>query len=181
MMTLTYFRQYMPDMTDTDNHALAQRGIGFLCDENGLDWYESQALFSDNTVKVQYNLEGIVNNLSRDISMLYPENMSIVELDPSAIPDDLTPNGLWHWDGKQFIDLSQTDTVQQQTAQQKKTALLALAAQKIAPLEDAEILGDITEDEATQLLAWRRFRLQVNRIDITLAPNIDWPVRPDEQ
>lgn len=42
---------------------------------------------------------------------------------------------------------------------------LALAALRIAPLEDAVSLGEATAAEEAALLAWRRYRVAWNRID----------------
>ncbi|MEX6277077.1 tail fiber assembly protein [Providencia hangzhouensis] len=179
MITVKHFQRYTPDENDVEKFNLAARGIGFLRDETGRDWYEVQALFAADTIKVQYDRDGIVTNMVQDISTLYPENMSVTEFPRSELPKQLAANGYWCWDGTQFIDKSQSSEVLQQAAQYKKAQLIALATQKIAPLEDAEILRDITDTESTQLAEWRRFRLQVNRIETTLAPHIDWPVPPN--
>ncbi|HEP0305453.1 TPA: tail fiber assembly protein [Providencia rettgeri] len=178
MITVKHFQRYTPDENDVGKFNLAARGIGFLRDENGLDWYDAQALFAPDTVKVQYDRDGVVTNIVQDISTLYPENMSVTEFHPSELPKQLAANGYWCWDGAKFIDQSQSPDALQQATQQQKAQLIALATQAIAPLEDAEILGDITDSESTQLAQWRRFRLEVNRVDTTLAPSIDWPVQP---
>ncbi|EAN4013524.1 phage tail protein, partial [Salmonella enterica] len=47
--------------------------------------------------------------------------------------------------------------------------------EKIAPLQDAVDLDEATDKEKASLLAWRKYRVQVNRVD-TLKPV--WPEKP---
>lgn len=56
--------------------------------------------------------------------------------------------------------------------------LLATAAIAIAPLQDADDLGIATEAETALLKEWKRYRVAVNRCDLTLATPA-WPVAPD--
>lgn len=57
-------------------------------------------------------------------------------------------------------------------AESKKQRLLAEATAVIAPLQDAVDFGDATDEEATKLLAWKKYRIQINRVD---ASNPEWP------
>ncbi|EIZ0225435.1 tail fiber assembly protein, partial [Escherichia coli] len=45
-------------------------------------------------------------------------------------------------------------------------------------LQDAVDLELATEEEVTQLAAWKRYRVLLNRIDTSTAPEIKWPVTP---
>lgn len=58
-----------------------------------------------------------------------------------------------------------------------RDALLAIAATRIAPLQDAVDLDMATDEERDQLLAWKQFRVAVNRVDLTLA-SPTWPGAP---
>ncbi|EEN0465524.1 hypothetical protein C3O24_22790, partial [Salmonella enterica subsp. enterica serovar Stanleyville] len=60
-------------------------------------------------------------------------------------------------------------------AEETKNNLLQMATEKIAPLQDAVDLGEATDDEKTRLMAWKKYRVQVNRVDTT---NPDWPDKP---
>lgn len=53
------------------------------------------------------------------------------------------------------------------------------AARMIAPLQDAVDLDMATEAEKAALLAWKKYRVLLNRVDISSAPDIDWPEPPD--
>lgn len=66
-------------------------------------------------------------------------------------------------------------------AESKKQAILDLATQKIAPLQDAVDLDMATDDEKTQLTAWKKYRVLVNRVDTSTAPDITWPISPDDE
>lgn len=71
-------------------------------------------------------------------------------------------------------------TAEQYTAiaESQKVRLLDTATLKINPLQDAVDLGIATDDEKTQLLAWKKYRVSVNRVDTSEAPDITWPVAP---
>ncbi|WP_426618261.1 tail fiber assembly protein [Pseudomonas rustica] len=55
---------------------------------------------------------------------------------------------------------------------------LSAATKAIAPLQDAVDLGMDTEDESARLTAWKRYRVTVNRIDLT-DPSPSWPAMPE--
>ncbi|MBS0057114.1 tail fiber assembly protein [Yersinia sp. Marseille-Q3913] len=83
------------------------------------------------------------------------------------------------WSGAKWV----TDKVLQkaaavQEAEEKKTRLLNAAAAKIAPLQDAVDTGMATDDDKEQLAAWKTYRVLLNRIDTSKAPDIEWPVVP---
>lgn len=64
-------------------------------------------------------------------------------------------------------------------AEKKKSLLLAEAQSAIAPLQDAFELDMATEEEKVLLLTWKKYRVLLNRIDTSLAPEINWPVPPE--
>ncbi|SOE50872.1 Tail fiber assembly protein [Orrella dioscoreae] len=61
-----------------------------------------------------------------------------------------------------------------------RQALLADAALRIAPLQDAVDLGTATEEETAKLLAWKRYRVELNRIEQQdgYPRTIGWPTPP---
>ncbi len=63
-------------------------------------------------------------------------------------------------------------------AEQQKQSLLAEANNAIAPLQDAVDLDMATDEEVAQLTAWKKYRVLLNRIDTSLAPDIEWPEKP---
>ncbi|WP_272680917.1 tail fiber assembly protein [Providencia sp. PROV129] len=60
-------------------------------------------------------------------------------------------------------------------AKYQKQVLLNEATAAIAPLQDAVDLGIATDEERAQLRAWKEYRVQVNRVDVGLGMNVNWP------
>ncbi len=52
------------------------------------------------------------------------------------------------------------------------------ARRAIEPLQAAVDLADATEAEAARLIAWRRYLVALNRVDLDADP-VAWPVAPD--
>lgn len=63
-------------------------------------------------------------------------------------------------------------------AEQQKQSLLVEANNSIAPLQDAVELGMATEAEAAALQEWKKYRVLLNRVDTSTAPDIGWPENP---
>lgn len=66
-------------------------------------------------------------------------------------------------------------------AQSKRSTALAVATEKIAPLQDAVDLGVATEAETTSLTKWKTYRVLVNRVPTQpgFPTAIDWPSMPE--
>ncbi|MCC8379571.1 tail fiber assembly protein [Xenorhabdus sp. PB30.3] len=71
-----------------------------------------------------------------------------------------------------------TPEARQRWAEQDKQRLMAQASKAIAPLQDAVDLGMATPIEKTTLMAWRKYRVLLNRVDCSAAPDIHWPTQP---
>lgn len=63
-------------------------------------------------------------------------------------------------------------------AESQKAQIAACAEQSIRPLERAKQLGIATDDELTALTEWERYSVLLMRVDTYLAPNIEWPQKP---
>lgn len=63
--------------------------------------------------------------------------------------------------------------------QSRRNALLANAAAAMGPLQDAVDLDEATAAEAAMLTAWKKFRVAVNRVDLTVADPV-WPPPPSD-
>ncbi|WP_196245622.1 tail fiber assembly protein, partial [Xenorhabdus bovienii] len=60
----------------------------------------------------------------------------------------------------------------------QKQNLMSTAREKIAICQDAVDLGIATDAEKSALTEWRKYRVLLNRIDCTTAPDIKWPKQP---
>lgn len=47
--------------------------------------------------------------------------------------------------------------------------------------QDAKDLGMATDNELGLLLAWKEYRVLLNRIDASTAPVIEWPTAPAQK
>lgn len=161
-------------------------GVIFLASEDGQDWYECQALFSDNTVKVMYDAEGIIYALVNKpvpqrgdvyaVSMLWPVDMSVVEMAVDDCPADCQADGTWRYtDGR--IEKIPVDNIA--VAENKKSQLMADANAAIAPLERAVKLGMATDEEVERLNVWERYSVLLSRVKSEDAPDIEWPEKPE--
>lgn len=72
----------------------------YLQDDNGIDWYAAQKLFSPDTVKLAYDESGIICAINSDVSMLWPIGLSVIELNLTKLPKRCLANGEWVFDGK---------------------------------------------------------------------------------
>ncbi len=63
-------------------------------------------------------------------------------------------------------------------AEDKRNRLRAEADSSIQPLQDASDLGIATDDEVSQLVAWKKYRIMLMRIDTRGAEKSIWPKQP---
>ncbi|WP_033782138.1 tail fiber assembly protein [Pantoea sp. 9140] len=63
-------------------------------------------------------------------------------------------------------------------AESRKASLMAEATVAINPLQDAVDLGEATSKEEALLKSWKQYRVTLNRMDLSSAPDIKWPERP---
>ncbi|EJZ7020849.1 tail fiber assembly protein [Salmonella enterica] len=103
--------------------------------------------------------------------------------DPGPLPENVTsvsPGGEYQkWDSKAKVwvkDEAAEAAARLREADETKNRLLQMASGKIAPLQDAVDLGIATDDEKAQLDKWKKYRVLVNRVDIS---NPDWPQKPN--
>lgn len=64
-------------------------------------------------------------------------------------------------------------------AEFNKQSLMNTATNVIAPLEDASVLGIATKEETESLIKWQTYRVLLNRVDTSKAPDIEWPEVPE--
>lgn len=82
------------------------------------------------------------------------------------------------WDGQKWVtDAKAQHAADVAAAEQKKAFLLAEANIAIAPLQDAFDLDMATDAEKALLLAWKKYRVLLMRVD-TAKP--EWPTPPGE-
>jgi len=146
-------------------------------DENGTDWYELRDReWQGENCFIAVGADGFVSTWAENPNFLtLSEGVSIYELDSAALPEDISTLAYRYQDG-QFIPFVQPAA---EVAEQRKNALLSQATAAIAPLQDAVDIDDVTDAERERLKAWKTFRVALNRLDLSAAPDIDWPAVPE--
>ncbi|HIH9052046.1 TPA: tail fiber assembly protein, partial [Escherichia coli] len=57
--------------------------------------------------------------------------------------------------------------------------VIQVASEHIAPLQDAADLEIATEEETSLQEVWKKYRVLLNRVDTSTAPDIEWTEEPD--
>lgn len=63
-------------------------------------------------------------------------------------------------------------------ADAEKLRLLTNASVLMGPLQDAVDSEEASDAEKSSLAAWKKYRIQLNRLDVSKAPDITWPEPP---
>ncbi|MEE7572367.1 tail fiber assembly protein [Citrobacter werkmanii] len=171
MQSFGKFTPYTPDTTDRPQ-IIDGQNVMFLRDEKGNDWYDVIELFDESTtLKIGYDDDGRVRTFSTNIHALFPVNLSVVELPATEDNLRVTLGADWFYqDGKlqQIRDyLAQAET--------ERDRRMAEATARIDWLEAAQKDGDISAEEETELAALRANRTKLRRLDLSSAPDVNWP------
>ncbi|TXE36452.1 tail fiber assembly protein [Serratia marcescens] len=170
MKLLKNLKQYTPD-----EPALGG-AVAYLCDEDGNDWYEQQKEFSPDTVKIAYDSDGIIWAVSRDVSMLWPVNLSVAEIAEEKIPGELTDVGLWAFDGKSITPRKYSESERIKLVEEKKKQLLADANQKTQAWQTQLMLGMISDADKKLLITWMEYVQKIQALDGNEV--VKWPEPP---
>lgn len=169
------FTPYTPDTTDRPK-IIDGQNVLFLQDDKGNDWYDVIKLFNESeTLKIGYDDDGRVRTFTTNIHAFFPVNMSVVELPATKANLRVTLGDDWFYkDGKlQQIRNHLAD------AEAERDNRMAEVTTRIDWLEDAQKDGDISSNEETELATWRAYRTALRRLDLSTAPDINWPEVPD--
>ncbi|ELC2811494.1 tail fiber assembly protein [Salmonella enterica] len=147
-------------------------GVIWLYSEDGKNWYDEQKNFAADTLKIAYDKNGVIVNISKDVSTINPSGLSVVELPNITANRRADIYGGWVFDGEKVIKRVYTSEELRQQAEVKKLKLLEEAETVITPLARAVKRGIATDEEQKRLESWELYSVMVNRVD-TAAP--DWP------
>ncbi|MDE1587987.1 tail fiber assembly protein [Klebsiella quasipneumoniae] len=106
---------------------------------------------------------------------------SHVITEPGPIPDTVTTSApstpYDKWNGSAWVtDADAQHAADVAVADLQKKELIAEASAYISILQDAVALNMATDEEKSQLSSLQVYRILLNRVDTSLAPNIVWPV-----
>ncbi|ECC9153538.1 tail fiber assembly protein [Salmonella enterica subsp. salamae] len=168
-------------------------GAYFLESEDGQDWYECQSLFSDDTAKIMYDHEGVIWGVVNTpvpqrgntyaVSMLWPVNMSVAEIDAADCPDDCRGDGSWLYRDGQVLPVPVDYQAKAETTRQK---LLNDADNAIKDWRTELALGIISDENKAALILWMNYINVLKSLDLagvsdeTTFTAIWWPSLPQE-
>ncbi|ECI0416247.1 tail fiber assembly protein [Salmonella enterica subsp. salamae] len=150
----------------------------WLYSEDGKNWYEQQKNFAADTLKIAYDQNGVIVNISKDVSTINPTGLSVVELPNITANRRADIYGGWVFDGEKVIKRVYTTEELRRQAESKKAKFLEDAEAVITRLARAVKLGIATDEEQKRLEAWELYSVLVNRVDTS---NPDWPDKPASQ
>ncbi|EFG8316200.1 tail fiber assembly protein [Escherichia coli] len=151
-------------------------GVVWLYTEDGKNWYEEQKNFQPDTIKIAYDKNNVIVTVSKDVSTINPEGLSVVEVSDITANRRADNNVNWMFlDGK-VVKREYTKQELQQQAELQKSALLSEAESVIQPLERAVRLNMATNEERARLESWERYSVLVSRVD---TANPEWPQKPE--
>ncbi|MBD8249964.1 tail fiber assembly protein [Pantoea agglomerans] len=111
---------------------------------------------------------------------LTPEKLyhpSLVWVDITALPEQ--PDVDYQYsDGVFSAPVSEAENAVL-NARSRLAAEMDEANRAIAPLQDAVDISIATDEEIARLAEWKKYRVMLSRIDITTAPDISWPLKPE--
>lgn len=149
-------------------------GAYFLESEDGQDWYECQSLFSDDTAKIMYDPEGVIWGVVNQpvpqrgntyaVSMLWPVNMSVAEIDAADCPDDCRGDGSWLYRDGKVLPVPVDYQAKAETTRQK---LLNDADNAIKDWRTELTLGIISDENKAALILWMNYINVLKSLDLT--------------
>ncbi|HAJ2748583.1 TPA: short-chain fatty acid transporter [Escherichia coli] len=100
-----------------------------------------------------------------------------------SLPENVTwlsPEGEFQkWNGTSWVKDEEAEKLFRiREAEETKNSLMQVASEHIAPLQDAADLEIATEEETSLLEVWKKYRVLLNRVDTSTAPDIEWPAVP---
>lgn len=148
---------------------------------------DAPTLPDDNNKAVRRNISGTAWEVVDDFrsKVVYStetgQQEEVTEI--GGLPDYLTlyaPQTIYDkWDGMKWVtDIDAQRLADVNIATAKKAELIAEATVVIAPLADAKAGGYIDDADIPRLTEWQRYRYALTKVDVSAAPDIEWPIAP---
>ncbi|WP_160297561.1 tail fiber assembly protein [Pantoea anthophila] len=191
MLNFGPFKKYTPDIpainessTDEEKEqaakiqSLTDMNIIFVRCKSGQDWYESQALFSPDTMKIVYDEAGRIVSFDMDVSKLWPINCWVAEVDASDIPEGMDRLGGWAYRNGKVRAYEHTAAELQEMAERTRSSLLTKARAYTSDWQAELALGLLPDTDKAQLVEWMAYIRQLKETDIGSVPESAWPAPP---
>lgn len=142
----------------------------FLESEDGQGWYAAQKLFADDTVKIQYDSNGVITAVVDApvpqrgniyaVSMLWPVNASVAEIAVADYPAGVAIEGTWKFDEETqtvYQDSAAVDAATLAANTRLRNQYAADAALNIATLQAGITINRSVVGDSDALTAWRGY------------------------
>ncbi|ALR75852.1 tail fiber assembly protein [[Enterobacter] lignolyticus] len=135
------------------------------------------AVYADNkwTVEPDFRAETVYSTSTGEpaaVDYIGPLHAGYTDVAP-ATPFD-------KWNGAEWVaDTDAQHAADVAAAEQQKAALRQSADAEIDWRQDAVGAGIATEEETAALTDWKKYRVQLMRVDTSKAPDIVWPPVPE--
>lgn len=148
-----------------DEPELPAPGFAIVRSEDGKRWLHVE----DHRGKTGYDKTTKEKVLINTVGAL-PDNLTLLE--PQTHFDK--------WNGKKWVtDKEEQHAHEVAVAESQKQSLLAEAEQEIAMLERKIRLNMATDADREKLKEWEIFSIKVSDTDVSAAPDIIWPEKPE--
>ena len=150
--------------------------VFYFEDDRGRDWYTLRDNdWQGETAFISVSPDGFITTGARDPNYLtLTEGVSLYEINAADFRDDIGARVYRYVAG----EITEYVPPEGEQAETQKAALLDKATSVMTMLQDAVDMDMATEEEVAQLLAWKKYRVLLNRVDTSLAPDIHWPPPP---
>jgi hypothetical protein len=153
-------------------------GVVWLWSEDGKNWYEEQKNFQEDTIKLAYTAEGIIVAIDKDVSVINPEGLSVVELPDITANRRADISGNWMFKDGAVIKRTYTEEEQRQQAENEKQSLLQLVRDKTQLWDSQLRLGIISDENKQKLTEWMLYAQKVESTDTSSLP-VTFPEQPE--
>jgi hypothetical protein len=100
------------------------------------------------------------------VSMFYPLNMSVAEIDKKYYPKDCSIDGTWKFDGANvFRDEMVINERNKRSNKAKRDALLIKVASAITIIQSCKLTGTFTPEDESKLLALQKHAVTIRNMD----------------
>lgn len=166
MMIMKNLTRYTPDVNPYNGSGVI---VAFYRDEEGRDWYESQALFSADTLKMCYRDNGVIAQCACDVSALAPAGLSVAEVGNFAADAGASLiDGTWVFNGKDIVKRTYTaEEIQQLRAGQQRQSLITTANSTIRLWQSELLPGSIADDDKDSLTKWIAYIKALQALDFS--------------
>ncbi|MBP1129397.1 MULTISPECIES: tail fiber assembly protein [unclassified Serratia (in: enterobacteria)] len=181
MVNYRNFTTYKPEFKASEEEDAEYRpDILYARDETGRDWYDCQADFSDETLKVMYDDKGVIVCMSIDVTAIFPPGFSVAEVAISEVPPEACNDMTWAYRDGKVVKRVYSQTEKRKMVQGEKERLITRVNQVTQTLSSKLLLGMATDEEKAKLRVWMDYVNEVEEISDDEDPEkIVWPTPPD--